>query len=316
MFDWLDPAHWFDTMVNWISESFLAVFDTIFALIAQGMLISPDVTVLPQVQALAGKSTVVVDTVFVLAFLAAGVLTMTTGGGERSRYTVKDLMPRLIVGFIAAHFSQLLASRAIGLANGLTRALGPGDTDKTGALDAIKTHVDDAAGGSVTPMLFAVLVAIIAVLVASTVLGLLTRFSVLLVLAAVAPLALACHALPQTEPVARIWWKAFGGCLITPVLQAFTLQAGQWMLEDSAHLLPELGIPNDPGGVINLFIVVVLLWTTTRIPGLVRRYVTHGGNARNPLGAVVRIVVVQQLTRGLGRGLGIRAARGVRAVAR
>jgi hypothetical protein len=148
------------------------------------------------------------------------------------------------------------------------------------------------------------------------VLGLLTRFSVLLVLAAVAPLALACHALPQTEAVARIWWKAFGGCLITPVLQAFTLQAGQWMLEDSAHILPELGIPNDPGGVINLFIVVVLLWTTTRIPGLVRRYVTQGGPARNPLGAVVRVIVVQQVTRGLGRGLGAHAARGVRAVAR
>jgi hypothetical protein len=311
MFDWLDPTHWLDAMMNWISSSFLVVFDTVFALIAKSMLVSPDVTGLPQVQALTQKSIWVVDTVFVIAFLAAGALTMVSGGDERSRYTVKDLMPRLIVGFIAAHFSQVLTRQAIGLANGLTGALAPGDSDKVGALDAIKSHVDDAASGAVSPLLLAVLVAIIAVLVASTVLGLLTRFTVLMVLAAVAPLALACHALPQTDPVARVWWKAFGGCLITPVLQAFTLQAGQWMLEDSVHIMPELGLPNDPGGVLNLFVVIVLLFTTVKVPGLVRRYVTGGGRGTNPLGAVVRIIVVQQLTRGLGRG-----AKGVRAVAR
>ncbi|WP_345638658.1 hypothetical protein [Rugosimonospora acidiphila] len=311
MLDWFDPAHWFDAMMNWASQSILTVFDAIFALIAQTMLISPDVTELPQVRALTAKSTVVVDTVFVLAFVAAGALTMVAGGSERSRYTVKDLVPRLVVGFIAAHFSQVLARQAIGVANGLTGALSSGDTDKVGALTAIRGQVDDAAGGSVTPMLFAVLVVIIAALVASTVLGMLTRFAVLLVLASVAPLALGCHALPQTESVARVWWRSFCGCLITPVLQAFTLQAGQWMLEDPAHVLPVLGLPNDPTGLLNLFIIIVLLLTTVKIPGLVRRYVTQGARGTNPLGAMVRVIIVQQLTRGFGR-----AAQAVAAVAR
>jgi hypothetical protein len=54
----------------------------------------------------------VVDTVFVLAFTAAGVLTVAAGGDERSRYTVKDLMPRLVVGFIAAHFSPMVCAPA------------------------------------------------------------------------------------------------------------------------------------------------------------------------------------------------------------
>jgi hypothetical protein len=69
-----------------------------------------------------------------------------------------------------------------------------------------------------------------------------------------------------------------------------------------------LGLPDDPGGIMNLFIVVILLWTTVRIPGLVRRYVMQGGGRTNFLGAVVRVVIVQQLTRGLGRGAG-RAAK-------
>jgi hypothetical protein len=79
------------------------------------------------------------------------------------------------------------------------------------------------------------------------------------------------------------------------------------MLEDPAHLLPELGLPIDPGGVANLFIVMVLLWTTVKIPGLAHRYAAQGGRTPNVLGAIVRVVVVQQLTRALpGAGRGAR----------
>jgi hypothetical protein len=300
-----------DEINKWVAAAILNCFDALFAVIAKGLLVSPDVTGLPQVQALSGRSVWVVDTVFVLAFVAAGVLTTTRGGDERARYTVKDLAPRLVVGFIAAHFSQLFIAQAIALANGLTDGLTPGDANRPGALDAIRSHVH-AASDHTVPLLFAVIAAIITVLLATTTMSMLVRFAVLLVLAAAAPLALAGHALPQTDPVARLWWRSFAGCLATPVLQAFTLQAGQWMLEDPAHLLPELGLPIDPGAIVNLFIVVILLWTTVKIPGLVRRYVTQGGRTPNFLGMIVRVVIVQQLTRGLGRGAG----RTMRAVAR
>jgi len=311
MFDWFNPAHWLDAMLDWLAGGFLNAFDAILAAIVRGLLVNPDVTGLPQIQELTRRSVLVVDSVFVLAFLAAGALTMVSGGNERSRYTLKDLMPRLVVGFIAAHFSQLLVSQAITVANALTVALAPGDTDRPGALEAIKNHVHDA-NGHVIPILFMALAGITVVLLASTVFGMLGRLSSLIVLAAAAPLALACHAVPQAEPVARLWWRAFGGCLAIPMLQALTLQAGQWMLEDPVHVMPELGLPDDPGGVMNLFIVIILLWTTVRIPGFVRRYLLQGGGRPNVLGTMVRVVIVQQLTRGLGRAGG----RPVRAVTR
>jgi hypothetical protein len=304
--DWIwNPQKLLDAVMGWMAGAILDSFDALFSAIVHGLLVSPDVTVLPQVQALTGRSVWVVDTVFVLAFIAAGVLTVAAGGDERSRYTAKDLMPRLVVGFIAAHFSPMVCAQAIGLANALTAGLAPGDTNRPGALDAIKTHVHAAHDHTVV-ILFAIIVALIAVLLAATLMGMLVRVAVLLVLTAAAPLALALHALPQTDPVARLWWRAFTGCLATPMLQAFCLQAGQWMLEDPAHLLPDLGLPVEPGAVINLFIVVVLLWTTVKIPGLVSRYISQGGRGPNVLGAVVRVVVVQQLGRavpGLGRGV-------------
>ncbi|MBM0224416.1 conjugal transfer protein TrbL family protein [Micromonospora sp. ATA51] len=294
-----------DQILDWLAAAILACLDALIGVISSALLVTPNVTALPQVQALTGRSVLVVDTVFVLAFVAAGVLTMTAGGSEGSRYTAKDLVPRLIVGFVAAHFSQLWCGMLIDLANALTAALTTPEDDSDGALRAVKAHIT-AGQDKMAVLLFVVCVAIIAVLLASTAFSVIVRFAVVLVLTAFAPLALACHALPQTDPVARLWWRSYAGTLAVPVVQGFTLYAGQWMLTDPDNLLPVLGMPVDPGGAINLFVVMVMLWTTLRVPVLMRRFVstTGGGGGANMLGAAVRVIVVQQVTRsipGLGR---------------
>ncbi len=294
-----------DGIFDWFAGQVLEVLTALIGAITSALLVTPDVTALPQVQALTGRSIWIVDAVFVLAFIAAGVLTMTAGGDERVHYTAKDLLPRLVVGFVAAHFSQLIAGTLIEAANALTSALTDGDLDRDGALDAVTTHVA-ASRSQVAGLLFVVCAAIIVMLLAATAMSVIVRFVVALVLTCIAPLALACHALPQTDPAARLWWRAYLGVLAVPIVQGFFLFAGQWMLLDTGQMLPLLGLPAEPGGVLNLFIVIVLLWTTVQVPGLMRRYVTAGGRGPNVLGAVVRVVVVQQLSRaipGLGRGV-------------
>ena len=287
-------------ILDWFAGLLLDCLNGLITAITRALLITPDVTALPQVQALTGRSVWVVDTVFVLAFVTAGVLTMVAGGDERARYTVKDLLPRCVVGFVTAHFSQLIAGTLIEVANAFTTALTAQDFNGDGALDAVKTHLmaarDQSAG-----LLFVVCLAIIVVLLAATACSVIVRFAVALVLTAVAPIALACHALPQTDGVARLWWRSYVAMLAIPVVQAFVLFAGQWMLLDTSSMLPLLGLPVEPGGTLNLFVVMVLLWTTVKVPALMRRYATSGagGHGGNPLGAVVRVVVVQQLTRGL-----------------
>jgi hypothetical protein len=132
----------------------------------------------------------------------------------------------------------------------------------------------------------------------------LVRFAALLVLTAVAPLALACHALPQTDPVARLWWRSYGVTLAIPVGQGLTLYAGHWMLVDSSSMLPDLGLPTEATATVNLLIVVVLLWTTVKVPGLMTRHLSAGGQRPSVIGMLVRVVVVQQLSRavpGIGR---------------
>jgi hypothetical protein len=293
-------------ILDWFAGLLLDCLNGLITAITHALLITPDVTALPQVQALTGRSIWIVDTVFILAFSAAGVLTMVAGGDERARYTAKDLLPRCIVGFVTAHFSQLIASALIELVNVLTTELTAQDFNGDGALAAVKTNLT-AARGQTAGLLFIVCLSIIVFLLAATACSVIVRFAVALVLTAVAPIALACHALPQTDPVARLWWRSYVTMLAIPVVQAFVLFAGQWMLLDTRSMLPVLGLPLDPGGTINLFVVMVLLWTTVKVPALMRRYATSGGGGGgNPIGAVVRVIVVQQLTRGL-RIPGLRA---------
>ncbi|XVV10887.1 conjugal transfer protein TrbL family protein [Actinoplanes sp. CA-131856] len=301
---WLDPGGWLDGILDWFAGLLLDSLNTMIAVITDVLLITPNVTGLPQVQALTGRAVWIVDTVFVLVFLAAGVLTMINQGDERSRYTVKDLIPRCVVGFITAHFSQLITGQMIDMANALTGALAEQNLDSDGAFQAMRTHI--TAAGQSGGIVFLVCVAVILFLMAATACSAIVRFALALVLTAGAPIALACHALPQTDPVARLWWRSFAGVLAIPILQGFVLFAAQWMLLDPAAMLPLLGLPGEPGSVFNLFVVMVLLWTCVRVPGLVRRYATEGGRGGNVLGAMVRVVVVQQISRavpGIGRVL-------------
>ncbi|MEV4516570.1 hypothetical protein AB0K00_47425 [Dactylosporangium sp. NPDC049525] len=293
--DWL-----LDNILTWFAGKILECFDGLVGTITNALLVTPDVTTLPQVQALTGRSVLVVDLVFVLCFVAAGALTLTASGDDRSRYTAKDLIPRCIVGFVTAHFSQLWCAKMIELANALAAALTRDDLGGDGelrpaAVTAIKTHIL-AAQDQTVGVLFCVCAVIILMLLGSTALSMITRFAVVLVLTAIAPIALACHALPQTDPVARMWWRAYGGTLAVPIAQGFTLYARQWMLTDQSNLLFALGpIPGNSGGVTNLFVIMVLLWTTVKVSGLMRRLVSQGGGKQpNVLGAVIRVVVVQQ----------------------
>lgn len=297
-----------DEVLEWLIEAVLACLNAIFDVITEILLVTPEVTALPQVQALTGRSIWIVDTVFVLVFVAAGSMIMFSGGDERSRYTVKDLVPRLVVGFIAAHFSQLFCGELIAFANAVTGAISADNYDGDSALAAVENHIQTARS-PVAPLLFLILALVIAVLMVTAAFQLIGRFVVLLIMTAIAPLPLACHALPVLDGVARMWWRAYGACLAIPTAQAFTLTAGQWMLLDASHMLPVLGLPAEPGGVLNLIIVIVLLWTTVKIPGWAGRWVSQGGRgATNFLGAVVRVVVVQQLSRSIP---GLRAIRKV-----
>jgi len=285
-----------DAIAAWWINALLICLTAMLNLITHILLITPDVTSLPQVQALTGRSIWVVDTCFVLVFTAAAALSMIAGSSENTRYSVKDLLPRCVVAFVAAHFSQLFAGKMIEVVNAVVLAITHDDLGGARAFAGLRSQIlagRDAAGD----VLFAVVLALLVWLLAASLFGVIVRFAVALLLTSIAPIALACHALPLTDGVARLWWRSYLAMLAVPLGQAFVLFSGRELLLDPGAMLPTIGLPNN--GILNLFCVVAMLWATVRVPGLIRSLVSGGGSNGSRAGNVVRVLVIQQLTRGL-----------------
>src|SRR4051812_30210610 len=117
MTDWL-----MDGLVSWLAEKVVDLLGGLLAILASSLFVSPDVTVLPQVTSIADKSALIVNTCFVLAIIAAGIAAMT-GDSIQLRYGIKELVPRLVVGFVLSAFSIPLVGELISIANALTMSM-------------------------------------------------------------------------------------------------------------------------------------------------------------------------------------------------
>jgi hypothetical protein len=283
-------------MMSWITGLIVDAFDSMFNTVKTILVSTPDVTTLPQVQTVTARAVTVVDIIFVLAFLTAGILTVFAGGNEKARYTAKALLPRLVFAFVIAHFSPEFCSKIITLANGVSAAMSSDGPGRRGAFTAVSAQLHDQVGGNTPALLFAVLATLITVLFAGVAFSFTTRIGVLMILAITGPLALACFALPQLEATGKLWWRALIGCLITPLLQMLALQSGQTVMLDPNSMGILFGVPG--GGVMNLVIVVALLRIAVKIPGLVRTNVMHT-NGHSFASQVLRVVVIQRGLRAL-----------------
>jgi hypothetical protein len=263
------------------------------------------VTKLPQVTGFAGRSLGIVNACYVLAFLWVAILVLGRDTIQAT-YGPGELIPRLIVGLVAANFAVPLCSNLIQLANAVTAAFTGQDIAAPDSMRHLRTTtvgaVNGQNGGSAASFLLLVIALLIAVLVAILVVQWIIRLGVLVVAVGIAPIALALHGTPQTEGAAKLWWRTILGTLGTVVMQAVALHITLSIFLNPNTNLRVLGLPGDPGAVMNLLIVVCLLWGVLKIPGLMRRYITQ--SRPSTMGMIVRVVLVQRISRGLSRALG------------
>jgi hypothetical protein len=296
-----------DGVFGWLAQRLADVLGWLLSILTSRFFTSPDVTVLPQVRSLADRSAGVVTAVFVVAILVAALLTVTHGTFVTSvqvQYEAKTLLPRLAAGLALSAFAVPLCHSIIDLANAVSVALvGPAASGPR-VVAFVHTQLQAVANDPAARALAAINTLIIVVLIFQLLLSWVTRVAVLLVVAGLGPVALACYALPQTQPVAILWWRSLLGALVTPALQGVAFSVGVDLLLDPSHSLPaEAGFPavtaSSGTTVVNLFFVVCLLLLAVRIPRLVTRYAIRQGGGTNPAGLIIRAVVVSTLTRRL-----------------
>jgi hypothetical protein len=203
----------------------------------------------------------IADGLLVLVVIVAAAVAM---GHEtvQTRYALKDVAPRLLVTAIAVNASLGIADQLISMANALASGLLAG----TNGAEVAATELERFISGAVTDGGIALtLLGLVCAVMALVLLVLyVVRAALVVLLIAAGPLMLLGHALPQTEGLARLWWKALAGTLAVQLAQALTLGVAVQVFFASDGRAA-LGLDSS-GGMIDLLVAICVLWLLIKIP--------------------------------------------------
>jgi hypothetical protein len=301
------PGQIRQAVTGWLTQVAASALDPVLGMLGCTVLATPKVTDQDRVRQLWAHSAVIANTLFVLFVLAGGVLVMTRDTLQ-TRYGFKQVAPRIVVAFVAANTSLLLAGIGIDLANALSAGIAGQGVDPAGVWTVLKAILTGPGGQGLVagqPSIVLVLGAIVvAVLALAVLITYLVRIAVTVLLVVAAPFMLACHAHPTTEPVAFLWWRALAGCLAIQVAQTLTLLVAVQVFFDRGAVTA-FGLPS-MGGLIDLMVAGCLLVILIRIPTWVTRMILHT-SSRSRVAGIIRTVVIFRTLGALGlagRGAG------------
>jgi hypothetical protein len=272
-------------------------------LLGRTLLTTPEPDVLPSVGQLWTESWHILLAVYVILVLVAAMILMAHQTLQ-TRYTVKEIAPRLVVGFLAGTLSLFVATKGIQIANALAQAVLGEGVDPVSAGDALTAMVQNSLNGGGAFLIFIGLA--LAVMIIVLLITFIVRVMLTILLIAAAPIALMWHALPHTDGIAQAWWKAYGG--------AMAIQVGQ-----SLALVVALKVFFAPGGftvfgptmsgLINLLMCLALIYVLIKIPFWCLSPMRSGG--RSLIGSLMRGAIAYK-TMGLLGGIGAATGGGKR----
>jgi hypothetical protein len=194
-------------------------------------------------------------TAVVLVASLRGVFERT---GYRARYSLKVMLPRLLLAIVLVHFSLPLLAMALDLDNALCAvALSLGD----------ELHADSLPWSPVIgpPALLRIAVgqdlfhAVVAVAVVAAlvilVLAYVVRHALLCVLIVVAPLAALCTVLPDTRGHARGWFRLWSVTVLMQPVQLIVLRVA------------EVAAVDEGGGLVQSLYALATLFLMLKVPG-------------------------------------------------
>ena len=294
-------------MLLWIAKTGLQpVMDTL----GQTVLATPDLAGNPQIQAFWTTSLVAANGIFVL-FVMAGGFIIAAHQSLQTSYGLKEIAPRVAVAGVAANVSLLVISKAIEAVNAVTAAIAGEGVDGHTAVTAISQMLTQpTTSTSLPPILFTLLILAALVMAIVVVMTFVVRVALLVLLIGIAPLALLCHATPQTEGLAHVFWRALAGCLGIQLGQAVIIAATVRIFLTPAGL-QVLGVPATTGGLLAIVVCVTTLWLLIRLPGWMKHLILGPLGQRHGRGLVGQVLhaIIMIKTLGAVAGLGARASR-------
>lgn len=303
---------WIVGQINaWFSELVAVAIKPLLDILAVSLLATPDISDGSRVFDLWKATAVIANSGFVV-LATIGAITAMGYETFQTRYAVKEVLPRLAAAILATNLSFLLCGKIIEIANALSRALLGQDFDPARAATTLRYMILPTQN---SPIFYVLLALVGVILLLLLLLTFIMRAALVLLLVVAAPLALACHALPHTDGIARFWWRAFTGLLLIQIAQSLTLVlAVRIFFNQDGRLL--LGIA-PTGQLVNLLLAICLLIILVRIPSWISRRIfadtaTRGGTItrifKYALAYKLTSPVLNALHLGKGGGRGGKAA--------
>ncbi|MFD0885370.1 conjugal transfer protein TrbL family protein, partial [Streptosporangium algeriense] len=298
-----------NAITTWFADLVTMAIKPLLDLLAVTLLATPSVERQGRIWDLCQATTAIANGAFVMFVVVGGMLTMTYETVQ-SRYAIKEILPRLVVAFLAVNASFVITAKSIDVANALSAALLGQGFDARRAANAIKFLIIPPGNSQIFYVLLALVAVILLVLLLIT---FVLRAALTSVLVIAAPLALACVALPQTEGLARLWWRGFSGLLLIQICQSLTLVTAVRIFfnQDGREAV---GLAST-GQLYNLLLALVLLIILVRIPGWVSRaiFLPHGGRS-SMVGRIVKTAIAYKLASPVLNVLHLRRGGGRKAV--
>ncbi|MGI8848142.1 MAG: conjugal transfer protein TrbL family protein [Candidatus Dormibacteria bacterium] len=200
---------------------------------------------------------IAVDALLVLVVLVASLRSMFERATMHAKYSLKVVLPRILLAVVLAHGSMLFMQMAIDLNNALAQvALHLGDDGPVGTpwgapLSAASMH-QMSVGEDLFHAVFAIaLVIAVVILVFSYV----VRTALLGILVVTAPLAALLGVLPDTRDHARTWLKLFSVAVFMQTTQLLVLRVAM-----------VTGLAED-AGIVSMLYSIATLWIMLKVPG-------------------------------------------------
>lgn len=258
-------------ITSWFRSLVEDALNPLLEVVGATVLSTPQVTGQDRVGEIWLISLGIADALLVL-FLLGGAALVMTHETLHTRYALKEALPRIALAALCANASLSLTGQMISFANALSSGFLAGGVNPQEASLQLKHFILGAISGS---GIFIILLGLVAAALAVVLLILyVVRAAVVLILVAAAPVMLITYALPQTEGLARLWWRGMTAALGVQVAQALVLATAVRVFFSSGGR-DTLGLSLS-GNLIDLLVSLCLFWILIRIPFWAKNLVLSG----------------------------------------
>ena len=231
----------------------------------------------PSVRSLWGFSRALVNVALAVIVMWGGFNVMVKEHTRSPYHEVMELLPRVILGALAANLTLELARFLIDGNNAIAGAVGqvglPGYDQATPTQEGIALIFTALAYGIVAILL---------------VFQMLMRLALIDMLIVLAPVMTLLWVLPQTQSWARWWADIFPITVFQQAIQMMVLRLG-------SALMVELTPGSLSNALLTLFLGIAVCWLTLKVPSILRSRAGAAG-----LGNVLTLVVAARFLGGLG----------------